>query len=384
MKPVFNYKLSNAPLSSSSSQDRTRPPLRIADILLAGDDDDLDENSLMDGSSEILRSITCYSPRRIVARWLSSLRRARVKRIAEESVKREKESKREEEEKGLGDVTVQARCSMNGFNGGGLESPATDSGQSRIDASFNMGVGCCLLYLVAASKTELHRMIEMRMQMENLLQNTREELLKQNELFKQSEPNDVFAYLDTDAGEGGDCETQILAESSTFTVCDQSLKWETPEKEECLEQGRNRLEAELEVELQRLQLRLDTEKLMKDTEQLRIKEWERASDEHTASSKSQAMSSGEVIDPQLQDSSTDCGVPPNELERRLHELLEERQQEEIRELEAALECLKQELYEKEMEVSWWKDTAMLISHHAMEPSQSTSLGELQMYDSFSE
>lgn len=95
-------------------------------------------------------------------------------------------------------------------------------------------------------------------------------------------------------------------------------------------------------------------------------------DEDTTCSKSQTTTSGEVIDLQPHDVDTDCGVPPDELERRLHELLEARQQEEIRELEAAIECLKHKLYEKEVEVSRWKDTAMLISRHAMEPSPFTS------------
>lgn len=68
------------------------------------------------------------------------------------------------------------------------------------------------------------------------------------------------------------------------------------------------------------------------------------------------MNSGEVTD--LQE-----GVLPTELERKLHELLEARQQEQIKELEGALECAKQEIIEKESEVSWWKETAKVISKH---------------------
>jgi hypothetical protein len=51
------------------------------------------------------------------------------------------------------------------------------------------------------------------------------------------------------------------------------------------------------------------------------------------------------------------GVSAIELERRLHELLHERNQERIDELEAALRRAERKLAEKEMEVCLWKDTA---------------------------
>lgn len=51
------------------------------------------------------------------------------------------------------------------------------------------------------------------------------------------------------------------------------------------------------------------------------------------------------------------GVSAVQLERRLHELLHERNRDRIEELEAALRCAEQKLVEKEMEVSLWKDTA---------------------------
>lgn len=52
----------------------------------------------------------------------------------------------------------------------------------------------------------------------------------------------------------------------------------------------------------------------------------------------------------------------------MHELLETRQQERIKELEASLERLEHKLSEKEREVSWWKDIALLLSQHVSEPS----------------
>ncbi|KAL2544693.1 protein POLAR DURING ASYMMETRIC DIVISION AND REDISTRIBUTION-like [Forsythia ovata] len=55
------------------------------------------------------------------------------------------------------------------------------------------------------------------------------------------------------------------------------------------------------------------------------------------------------------------GVHPGELAHRLHELLEERQQEGIKELESALECAMHKLHEKERELSWRKDTETFLS-----------------------
>ena len=92
----------------------------------------------------------------------------------------------------------------------------------------------------------------------------------------------------------------------------------------------------------------------------------------TASVRGRSLSFGEVIDPQNGGTEMEYGVPPTELEIRLHELLEARQQERVEELEAALECTIHKLHEKEIEVSWWKDTARLISQHVPGPLRFSS------------
>lgn len=57
------------------------------------------------------------------------------------------------------------------------------------------------------------------------------------------------------------------------------------------------------------------------------------------------------------------GVCPRELERRLNEVVQSRQRERIEQLEYALEFAKSKLHEKENEISWWQDTARLVTQH---------------------
>lgn len=54
------------------------------------------------------------------------------------------------------------------------------------------------------------------------------------------------------------------------------------------------------------------------------------------------------------------GVSPYELERKLHQVAETRQQERIAELESALEQAEKLLQEKEMEICWWKEHAKTL------------------------
>jgi len=74
--------------------------------------------------------------------------------------------------------------------------------------------------------------------------------------------------------------------------------------------------------------------------------------------------SGDVVEDDEQEDDDDDnayynGVSAVELERRLHELLHQRNRDRIEELEAALRRAEKKLVEKEMEVSLWKDTAKL-------------------------
>jgi len=61
---------------------------------------------------------------------------------------------------------------------------------------------------------------------------------------------------------------------------------------------------------------------------------------------------------------TNYSLSPIELERRLHEVLQKRQEDHIAELEADLKITEDELLDKEKELSWWKEHVLqLLKEH---------------------
>ncbi|KAL4334275.1 hypothetical protein GQ457_07G037430 [Hibiscus cannabinus] len=312
MRLVLKFK---SQLFSPFSKSKPSPPLRIADVLLLQDheEDRLLQTYGCTGSSN------CSKPRRIAGRLFFCFNHGKPTNKIQDDRK-----------KGDNDVAPPDH----GTDGPDL-SPAEICG---CESKFNVGVGCCLLHLIAESKNELEKMTELRIQMESVLQTAAEGLLNK----------DLLGSKNIESNEGDGVE-----ESSGFNTNLRSNEGEDAPKQDCLE-GMDRLEAELEVELERLQLLLDSGKFSSNPPE---------------DCKSCSLSHGEVINVEEENSpESHCGVPPYELERKLHELLETRQEQEIKELETALESAKQELREKEREISWWKDSAHLMLKHVKQPS----------------
>ncbi|XWS70498.1 hypothetical protein CRYUN_Cryun03dG0053200 [Craigia yunnanensis] len=144
-------------------------------------------------------------------------------------------------------------------------------------------------------------MTELRIQMESVLQNVKEGLRN----------NDLVAAkkLESNAGveEGLGFNSNLRSNKVLF---DQSLKCDdVPNEEDCL-QDMDRLEAELEVELERLQLHLDTCKLSTNPHQETMEE---STVNNYISARSYIISCGEVIDPTVYGedcSDSHSGVPP--------------------------------------------------------------------------
>ncbi|XP_020237901.1 protein POLAR LOCALIZATION DURING ASYMMETRIC DIVISION AND REDISTRIBUTION [Cajanus cajan] len=357
MKHLF-FKSPNhnhCPFANSHSVPHRR--LRVADILLAGADHDAVH--CMDAVSQKPHSppsTKCFSPRRLLASLLAPLRPAK-----------ERLPPRRQNECGDLETPPLPENELKGSD---------DSRQlHENDTSFKLGVGCGLLYLIAASKNELGKMVELREEMETFLQKVKGELQSKDALLKPLKQSDALALSMTDIQEVSSSNSHLSIHSQTQYVqpeleCDMIrnhfLEYNLNEQDERAEEI-NELHAEFEIELQRLQLYLDGEAAFEDAQQKGVKVTGKDS-----SSKSHSSSIGEIImEPQGASYDVSFGVPPVELERRLHELLEARLKERISELESALECATQKLIKKEIEVTWWKETARLISQHVPETSRFT-------------
>ncbi|ESQ41037.1 hypothetical protein EUTSA_v10014215mg [Eutrema salsugineum] len=254
---------------------------------------------------------------------------------------------------------------------------------------FSIGVSCYLLHLIVTGKEEIHKIVELRNDLEKFLERKNDELRqKQQELielrsdierfleshnyelrqkqqvslFRQQEQSETSAYSTTsDVVDGPESSTDHYY-SPQFLETSFSVGREGSLKHYVLKGGKedfggemDQLEAELEAEFELLQIGQDQEKKSEDSQGLRFGQ----------------MCPGPMEKQQ--------GVCPYELERRLHELMETRQEEEIKELETALEDAKQRLHVKEAEASWWKDTAYIVSEHIPEPSRITSNSQTHRY-----
>ncbi|RDX68474.1 Protein POLAR LOCALIZATION DURING ASYMMETRIC DIVISION AND REDISTRIBUTION, partial [Mucuna pruriens] len=370
MKDLFfkSLNLNFCPLAHSHSVHHRR--LRVADILLA--DEDHDGVDWMDGVAKKPHgspSAKCFSPRRLLASLLAPLRPAKELRPPQ---RRQNET---------GDLETPP-LPTNELKG------SDDSRQlHENDTSFKLGVGCGLLYLIAASKNELGEMVKLRDEMEMLLQNVKGELQSKDALLKPLKQSDAVALSVTDIQEVSCSSSHISIhsqaqyvppESKSDMVCNHFLEYNISEQDECAEEI-NELQAEFEIELQRLQLYLDAEAAFEAAQQEGVQLYSRMAENRNLQvtvkdprSESRSSSFSEIImEPQGASYDESFGVSPVELERRLHEVLETRLKERITDLECALECTTQKLIKKEIEVSWWKDTARLISQHVPETSRFT-------------
>ncbi|XP_027182202.1 protein POLAR LOCALIZATION DURING ASYMMETRIC DIVISION AND REDISTRIBUTION [Coffea eugenioides] len=249
------------------------------------------------------------------------------------------------------------------------------SGEQRKEASFSLGVGFALIYLMATSKIELSKQIE------TLLQNVKRQ--HQNEVAgtnietsqTSSKAQEVSEYAITDHGSLQEDSSHAIIEHVSLQDCPSS-SWEQEYSGSDItssscngkmnREGKmvemDQLEAELEAELQNLQLQLDTEVMLIYPDKNHGKYYMIVV-EDSAPEESQITNFGEVFEqPEIGNLEYYHGVSPRELERRLHELQEVRQEERIRELESALEFAIHKLNENQRELSWWKDTGRVVFH----------------------
>ncbi|KAF0901946.1 hypothetical protein E2562_011780 [Oryza meyeriana var. granulata] len=261
--------------------------------------------------------------------------------------------------------------------------------------SMNLGLGASLVLLLSKGAVELNKMVELRAQMEALVSEIRKET--------QSKQKDsaataavVVAAASSSQESDGRSTTAVKDPIARAAVSDDAMS-------NCSGGGgegcraavvMHRMEAELQVELNRLQCAAaHGEKRAAPMHGLEVKTKSNVSDspprscvvdEDDDDDVAEGGNAGEVVEEDDDDeeeyeeeeeggeeydaggggdkSPPHGGVSARALERRLYELLQKRQQERIVELEAALDSTQRRLHEKEREVVWWRDAAKLVTH----------------------
>ncbi|CAD6241928.1 unnamed protein product [Miscanthus lutarioriparius] len=260
-------------------------------------------------------------------------------------------------------------------------SPRTSLGKDALPAS--LGLGASLVLLLSKSAAELSRMAELRAQMERLLLDARADVRSCNGRPSAS-------------GDRTDCASVVKGPVACAGSDGSRAGTAAPASRGVSEaDGRrdmDRMEAELEAELSRLQLQRASDDEDSRDDRLEVL----AGPKSSASSRSHSTI---CSDSDNDDGETDNGgggderqdrydeeeeeerdadegneikSPPHggvsarELERRLHQLLQSRHEARIAELESALERARRKLRETEREACRWRDTAKLATRFADE------------------
>ncbi|XP_020575960.1 protein POLAR LOCALIZATION DURING ASYMMETRIC DIVISION AND REDISTRIBUTION-like [Phalaenopsis equestris] len=237
--------------------------------------------------------------------------------------------------------------------------------------SFNLGMGAGLVFLLAKSSNEFNKMVELRSEMEMMIKYIKAEI--QRKASSSILPESKLLSFPTSNYFGSEFSNKPQhlhedAESCNFagafgsTAARRQPPNQNVDSDAKMCSKGDEMEEELQIELHRLQLKLENE----DSS---LHPYQNGLEVESESSESFNVTNQQVNEPSKAETSQITGVCPRELEKRLHELLEARQQERIMELESALESAQRKLNEKEMEICWWRDTARLVSKRREERLQ---------------
>ncbi|XP_020584015.1 protein POLAR LOCALIZATION DURING ASYMMETRIC DIVISION AND REDISTRIBUTION-like [Phalaenopsis equestris] len=323
--PVPSKKTTQSPHSRERERAREREEMRIADVLRERDDED-DGGISGDNLFSCFTSkshhasptnAACSSSRFLLSRWFRN-RRKRVPAISD------------------GESGVPRPAA------GGIVSGRVDSGSKRFtemdlssgikpnEIAFNLGMGIGMAFLLAGSSNEMNKMAELRKQMESLLKEIKGEVQRRD---------DSSFYTLSDAGEN-EVSTAISIEQH-FTESDRK-NYEPVNSLRAMDE----LEEELQVELERMERNFEGEDDGKHGMELEGKKVD------LSSGSTSAAWYDHMPD---ENGEEQHGVCAYDLERRLHELLQTRQQERIEALESALKSAQRKLNEKEDELLCWRN-----------------------------
>ncbi|CAN6193967.1 unnamed protein product [Urochloa humidicola] len=260
------------------------------------------------------------------------------------------------------DLPVVAAASTSGS--GNESAAATDTKHS------DLSVGLSLVFLLAKTSDEFNKMVKVRTEMEALLKEIKDEVRIKSciegghvDVPKDCNRESTTSSCVTDGNEndqGASARMEYQAASSGV---------EPESYEKSFQDGGccdaiDVFEEEFQTELEQLKVQYSSETPSFLPEQDDDEHYSEPYDEMAEYGNGVDDDSGEVVEDEEQDEGDNDdayynGVSAVELERKLHELLHERNRVRIEELEAALQCAEKKLLEKEMEVSLWKDTAKL-------------------------
>uniref|UniRef100_A0A0D3GJA5 Uncharacterized protein n=1 Tax=Oryza barthii TaxID=65489 RepID=A0A0D3GJA5_9ORYZ len=235
----------------------------------------------------------------------------------------------------------------------------------------DLGVGLSLVFLLAKTSDEFNKMAKVRAEMETLLREIKEQV-------RQSSSGGVgdddaskprcnlesaasSCLTDTNENERASArmmEDQATSSSNHMEEEEVSCEKSAEEYESCFPRM-DVLEEEFHAELDLLQVNYGSDVQLFLPEEHDAEQPDEITECREEFNDDVGREDEVVEDEDYDDEAEYNGVNAVELERRLHELLHQRNQERIEELELALKRAEKKLVEKEMEVSMWKDTAKL-------------------------
>lgn len=231
---------------------------------------------------------------------------------------------------------------------------------------FNFGLGFGVVFMVTSSKKEIEKLRELQKETERLFKDLKEEVSRRNFSNDSSQivqngkdmlseyhyakreiedTKDRMAFVSQSSS--GRLESGISGNECNSSAQSIITTESTPELS-----GMAQLEAELEAELERMELNLTAERSC----ELETFSGSEIPGNIVYNDLNVSGIPGKKSNHDQEDGDrASYGVSPIELERRLHELLQKRQEDRIAELEADLKITEDELVDKEKELSWWKE-----------------------------
>uniref|UniRef100_A0A0E0E4F2 Uncharacterized protein n=1 Tax=Oryza meridionalis TaxID=40149 RepID=A0A0E0E4F2_9ORYZ len=237
----------------------------------------------------------------------------------------------------------------------------------------DLGVGLSLVFLLAKTSDEFNKMAKVRAEMETLLREIKEQVRQSSSSSGGGVGDDDASkprcnlesaasscLTDTNENERASARMEDQATSSSNHMEEGEVSCEkSAEEYECCFPRMDVLEEELHAELDLLQVNYGSDVQLFLPEEHDAEPLDEITECREEFNEDIGREDEVVEDEDYDDEAEYNGVNAVELERRLHELLHQRNQERIEELELALKRAEKKLVDKEMEVSMWKDTAKL-------------------------